>query len=270
MAEFSTKVVLILGSEGHIGKALLNRLIEQVVFHLAGEVGRENCEQMPDLTLESNLIGTLNVLQCCERHIHSKLIYAGTSESYGDYYNGEQVTEVNQEPKRFNNIYGLSKWYAERLIRHYSYKYSIPSVIVRYFMCYGPGEYPTRFRSFMSRMIDDALHDRTITVHANTSRSWCYIDDIVSGTIAASEYDKLELFNIGNGKKQLQTEVIAKSIIKQTNSNSKLLIIDSPPNVYQHKHASFEKTRELLKWEAEIDIIEGIKRTIEWQRSVMS
>ena len=83
---------------------------------------------------------------------------------------------------------------------------------MRFFMCYGPGERPDPFRSAMTNFIDRVRHDRPITVHRGTSRSWCYIDDIVAGCRLLMENwdgERYEGFNIGRGDPQPTTDVAA-------------------------------------------------------------
>lgn len=249
----------------------LNKAFEvkpDVVFHLAGEVGRLNCEERPIVTIENNVIGTLNVIQHC-LNVGAKLIYAGTSESYGDLFNGNKIDEKYIDTKvSHNTIYGLSKFQGEQLIEYYVQRYGLQAVILRYFMCYG-NEKPSKYRSAMSQFIKNALLDEPLFVHGNTSRSWCHIDDTVSGTITAAGSAVFDYFNIGN-EAEINTLALAEKIIEFCNSKSKIVKITVPDDIYPQKKVSFEKMRSVFNWKAHVGIDEGIKREIACQKSLLA
>jgi len=235
-----------------------------IVFHLAGEVSRETAEHWPNITVENNVLGTLNVIRLCLK-TGSKLIYAGTSEEYGGLYlNGVPVTE-DMRPRDQQGIYGLTKWMAEEFIEYYHRRYNLKAIVVRIFMCYGPGEYPSPYRSAITRFIDWARRGEPLHVHKGGKRSWCYIDDTISALIAASRYNKegFAIFNIGSDE-LVTMENVAKEIIKFTNSKSKIILEDAPPGVTLVKKGSFKKAEELLRWKAQVPFQEGLKRTIRW------
>ena len=170
------------------------------VFHLAGEVGRENGEQFPRRCVDINVSGTLNLVQLCQEY-GARLYFASTSEIYGDH-GSDLVTEELETDTVLapTNCYGWSKLHAEHYLRHFSESQGLKAAAMRFFMCYGPGERPDPFRSAMTNFIDRVRHDRPITVHRGTSRSWCYIDDIVAGCRLLMENwdgERYEGFNIG-------------------------------------------------------------------------
>src|SRR3989475_3262355 len=181
------------------------------VFHLAGEVGRENGELFARRAVDINVGGTLNLIQLC-REYGSRLIYAGTSEAYGDV--GENVMFEDLAPGKLTNCYALSKFQAEQYVRHFVENYDLQAHIIRIFMCYGPGEFPSYFRSAVSRFVYNALHDRPIFVHRGALRSWCFIDDIVEGWRLVMEgfaKGRAEVYNIGRHDPRSMLDV-AKTI----------------------------------------------------------
>ena len=106
--------------------------------------------------------------------------------------------------------YGWSKLQAEHYLRHFSQSQGLKAASMRFFMCYGPGERPDPYRSAMTNFIDNVRHDRPITVHRGTSRSWCYIDDIVAGCRSLMEgWDgrRYEAYNLGRDDPRPMTEV---------------------------------------------------------------
>lgn len=234
----------------------------EVVFHLAGEVSNDACEKMPVQTIQSNLIGVLNVLRFCEL-TGAQLLFTSSSQVYADRCGGDILTE-DMVPCYHSGIYGITNWMGEELIRYYHKRYGVQSIIVRLFMCYGPGDFPNRYRSALVRFIEWAVNNEPIIVHSGAVRGWCYIDDMVDGIIAASEYDDgCEVFNIGRGGHISMAE-LAKCIIEITGSKSDIVYKHAPDHVILKKVASFEKAKRLLNWEAKIPLAEGLEKTIKW------
>ncbi len=243
------------------------------VFHLAGEVGRVNGEQFPRRCVDINVSGTMNLAQLCREH-GARLYFASTSEIYGDHHD-ETVVETFETERvlRPTNCYGWSKLHAEHYLRHFSESEGLKAASMRFFMCYGTGEYPDPYRSAMTNFIDSLRHDRPITVHRGTSRSWCYIDDIVAGCRALMDrWDgtSYQAFNIGRSDPRPTTEV-AELIARLLDKPTDLITYSDPgPLVTPVKNASFEKARTMLGFEAAISLQEGIERTIEWQRATIA
>lgn len=242
------------------------------VFHLAGEVGRENGEQFPRRCVDINVSGTLNLIQLCLEY-GARMYFASTSEIYGDHGSELIVEEMEErEVLRPTNCYGWSKLQAEHYLRHFSNTSGLTAASMRFFMCYGPGERPDPYRSAMTNFIDSVRHDRPITVHRGTSRSWCYIDDIVAGCQALMErWDgrSYEAFNIGRHDPQPTTDV-AELICSMLGKPTGLIELADPgPLVTPVKNASFAKAERLLGYLAQVDLSDGIRRTIEWQTSTL-
>ncbi len=305
---------LVIGSEGTIGKKLVERLQQKnyevyradrfiksepdyficdikefetlnkmfkvcpdVVFHLAAEVGRLMADNCPSLSIQSNCIGTYNIIKYCLEY-DCKLLYASSSEVYGDLFNkGWQhngrpklpfmVHEGNNIHKAQQGVYGLTKWMGEELVDLYVRQYDLRAVIVRYFMCYG-NEMPTGYRSALCEFIDKALKGEDIRVHIGAKRSWCYIDDIVEGTILVANAGAYNYaFNIGKAE-SMSMRWLAAKIVELTDSTSKIIEVIPTENVYLVKAASFELAEKNLGFRAKISIEEGLKRTIKWQSSL--
>ena len=242
------------------------------VFHLAGEVGRENGEQFPRRCVDINVSGTLNLIQLAIE-FGARLYFASTSEIYGDH-GVAPVTEALETDTvlRPTNCYGWSKLQAEQYLRHFSRTQDLKAVSMRFFMCYGPGERPDPYRSAMTNFIDSIRHGRPITVHEGTSRSWCYIDDIVAGCrLLMERWDgsSYEAFNLGRADPKPMTEV-AELICDQLGQPRSLIQLAQPgPLVTPIKNASFEKAKRVLGFEATVGLSEGIERTIKWQRATL-
>ena len=241
------------------------------VFHLAGEVGRENGEEFPRRCVDINVSGTLNLIQLCLEH-GAKLYFASTSEVYGHASSGLKVgEEMVDEGQLFpTNVYGISKLQAEHYLRHFSANYGLKALSYRFFMCYGEGEQPNPYRSAMANFVHRVLNDQPIAVHRGTARSWCYISDIVEGIIAAMErghFRQYEAYNIGR-EGLTPMEEVAETICRLAGKSTDLIQLGEPGRfVTPVKDASFAKAKRELGFEAGIDLEEGIRRTIAWQRA---
>lgn len=238
------------------------------VFHLAGEVGRENGEQFPRRCVDINVSGTLNLIQLCLEY-GARMYFASTSEIYGDHGTATVSEEMEElQVLQPTNCYGWSKLQAEQYLRHFSKTSGLRAASMRFFMCYGPGERPDPYRSAMTNFIDSVRHDRPITVHRGTSRSWCFIDDIVAGCqLLMERWDgaSYEAFNIGRHDPRPTTEVAELICSMLGKSNALIQLADPGPLVTPIKNASFDKADRLLGFRASIDLEEGIGKTISWQ-----
>jgi dTDP-glucose 4,6-dehydratase len=242
------------------------------VFHLAGEVGRENGEQFPRRCVDINVSGTINLIQLCLEHA-ARLYFASTSEIYGNH-GAERLTEDLEvlQPLRPTNCYGWSKLQAEHYLRHFNQSQGLRAASMRFFMCYGPGERPDPYRSAMANFIHELRHDRPITVHRGTARSWCYIDDIVTGCrslMERADLSQYHAYNIGREDPQPMTAV-AETLCRLLDKPTSLINLADPgPLVTPVKNASFDKARADLGFEATTPLEDGMRRTIEWQQATI-
>lgn len=241
------------------------------VFHLAGEVGRENGELFPRRCVDINVSATLNLIQLC-REYGARLYFASTSEVYGERGPETVLTEdlVETEPVQPHNCYGLSKLQAEQYIQHFVEYYDLQALSFRFFMCYGPPELPNTFRSAMANFVHRALNGEHMKAHRGTARSWCFIDDIVEGCRMAMEgFDPArgyQAYNVGRDG-LIDTVECARLICRLADAPQDLVEVVEPGPFTTHvKRASFEKIRDDFGFEAKVDLEEGIRRTIEWQR----
>jgi nucleoside-diphosphate-sugar epimerase len=245
------------------------------VFHLAGEVGRENGELFPKRCVDVNVSGLLNLIQLCREH-QARLYFASSSEVYGERGSETLLTEelIDEIPVQPHNCYGLSKLQAEQYVQHFVEYYDLEALSFRFFMCYGPPEYPNPFRSAMTNFVYRALRSERITAHRGTARSWCFIDDIVEGCRLAMEgFDPLrgyQAYNIGRAGLVDMVDC-AKLVCRLAGVSEDLVEVTDPGRFVTHvKHASFDKAKTDFGFKAKIDLEEGIRRTIEWQRENVS
>ena len=241
------------------------------VFHLAGEVGRENGEQFPRRCIEINESGTINLAQLCMKY-GARLYFASSSEIYGELGAMKLSEELDERlVLKPTNVYGWSKLQAERYLRHLVEGYGLRAASFRFFMVYGPGEYPSPYRSAMANFIYRVLSDQPIAVHRGTARSWCYVDDVVEGCRLVMEHspdDGYHAYNLGRDDLRSMEE-IAQLVCEFAGKPASLIRVVDPPQrlLTTIKDASFEKAKRVLGYESRIAVEEGIPLTMEWQRS---
>jgi nucleoside-diphosphate-sugar epimerase len=231
--------------------------------HLAAKVGRLFGEQEPMETITDNVGMTALVAQACgTRKI--RLAYASTSEVYGD--NGEEACDEDEGPWTLpHNLYGISKLFGEDVCRHYAPE---GLTIFRFSMPYGPGLPAGRGRAAIINMLHQALHGRQIPVHRGAERSWCYVTDTVRAARMVLERTNGGAFNIGRDDAAVTMLHVAELACQLTGETpSRIREIDPPKMQTVVKRLSTKKIR-ALGWKPEVDLIEGMTRTLEWVKTL--
>ncbi len=229
----------------------------KVIYHLAAMVSRITCEKVPHLTIDTNVNGTMNVIQLCKL-LDAKLINFSTSEVYGNTKNIMSECDIPNP----NNLYGLSKWIAEQLIK-YEVSNGLKAITVRPFMIYDEDETLGIHRSAMIRFVENLIQGNKIQIHKGAIRSWLHIDDAV---VAFEELlnDNVNItINISNPLVN-HIEFIVKIICEQLGLKFEDMveIIDLPEKITLVKLTNFTIQKQLLKFEPKINIEEGIERVI--------
>lgn len=192
----------------------------EVVYLLAAMVSRVTCEDSPGLTIDTNLSGLNNVIQLC-KIFNSRLVYFSTSEVYGNI--GGKLSEDRQcKP---NNIYGLTKYIGEELVRYYLHD----AIIVRPFMFYDEDETRGDHRSAMIRFCYHLVRKEKITVHKGSRRSWMHISDavkVLERLLYVHATDNI-IVNIGS-EGTVPTEHLAKMICDKLSIDYSQYVIEEP------------------------------------------
>ena len=256
-------------------KIFKDKKIDQVI-HMAGEVGRMVGEEHPQKMMYVNNIGTLNLIKLCLEY-NAKLVYFSTSEVYGHLFDiGRSVKEEDLEKGSIfttTNIYAMSKLFGEAIVKHYVENYRLNAVTIRPFMVYGPGEYPSKYRSALINFVNSALRGEKLTVHKGTKRAWCYISDFIKGLYLVMQQPfsgKYEAFNIGSDEYHTMEET-AQMIIEECGANRNLIEVVEPPKKFLslNKIFSIDKIR-AFGYEPIVSLKEGIHEVAKWQKIEMA
>lgn len=234
-----------------------------IVFHLAGQPGVRYSLENPESTKKINIEGTSNVLNACKENNVKKLIFASTSS----VYENTQASPIDEEHKtKPLSVYGSSKLEAETLCKGFSKDLDV--VILRYHSVYGPRGRPDMAVYKWTELI---FNKKPITVFGdgNQTRDMTYVDDIVDGTIRASQVDGIsgEIFNLANGKNVSMNYVL--KLIEEYSGNKPIIQYqEKRKDEAQDTLADIKKAKTVLGFDPKITVEEGLKRTINWHKKL--
>ena len=235
------------------------------VIHLASCASPVAYSNHPINTLKSGSIGTINALGIARKY-GSKFLLSSTSEVYGDPKVTPQPESYwgNVNPVGPRSMYDESKRFAEAATQAYISEYSLNAKIIRIFNTYGPSMQINDGR-VVTNFIVQALKNQDITIYGDGSqtRSFCYVDDTVAGLLLALNYDKPEIFNIGNDN-EITIKQFAEFIIEVTNSRSNLVYKDLPQDDPLQRKPDLTKSSKILGYKPLVSLEEGILKTINW------
>jgi dTDP-glucose 4,6-dehydratase len=234
-----------------------------VVYHLAALASPIDYLRSPLKSLKTGSYGTHNALGLAKLK-RARFLLASTSEVYGD-------PEVHPQPESYwgnvnpigpRGVYDEAKRYAEALTMAYHGQQGVDTAIVRIFNTYGP-----RMRSHDGRAIPtfvrQGLENEPLTVFGDGSqtRSFCYVDDLIRGLhLLAGSGEHLPV-NLGNPHEFSILE-LAQTVIKVTSSKSEIVFEALPIDDPQVRQPDITRARQLLSWEPEIELEEGLRRML--------
>jgi len=236
-----------------------------LIYHFASPASPEKYMAQAINTMEVNTTGTLRLLEYSLK-AGARFVFASTSEIYGDPLVSPQNESYwgNVNPIGPRSVYDEAKRFGETLVAHFQRETEANAGIVRIFNTYGPNMDPYDGR-VVSNFIRQALLGEPLTIYGTgeQTRSFCYIDDLVRG-IQAMGVSKLPgPINLGNPQERTLLD-LAELVLKITSSSSSLEFRELPEDDPKQRCPDISKARELLNWEPEVEISDGIKRTADW------
>jgi UDP-glucose 4-epimerase len=240
-----------------------------LVVQLAAIAGIDTVIQRPTETMRVNMIGTANVLEAALDSGCERVVCFSTSEVFGSqaFRSAETDRTVMGPLGEARWSYAVSKLAAEHLAHAYHREHGLDTVVIRPFNVYGPGQVGEgAVHTFVAR----ALRGQDLEIRGDGTqiRAWCYIDDVVRALLAALESDRAigESFNIGNSRAVVTVYGLANAVVRITGSTSRIRYIqDDEPDI-ELRVPNVDKAREVLGFEAEVDLEEGLHRTAAWYR----
>src|SRR5437870_10105560 len=248
--------------DGGSVRSLFHREKVDAIAHLAARAGVRPSIQHPQLYCDTNVIGTLHLLEAARVTGVERFIFASSSSVYGasktvPFSEDQQLTQTLSP-------YGATKIAGELLCSTYSHLYQIRVVALRYFTVYGPRQRP-----------DLAIHQFTRRIHAGqpidqfgdgtTRRDYTYIDDIIQGTMAALNYDgpMFDVFNLGESQ-TIQLKDLIAAIETALGKKAKINRLSEQPGDMPLTCADISKARKLLGYNPKTKFEDGLPRFVDW------
>jgi len=255
--------------EGDIrNQAALARIFEEtkfdVIVHLAARAGVRPSLAEPVLYAETNVTGTINLLELARAHGVKQFVFGSSSSVYG--INAKVPFSEDDPIRQPISPYAATKAAGELLCHTYAHLYGVRAVCLRFFTVYGARQRPDLAIHKFARLITEG---KPIPVFGDgtTRRDYTFVEDIVQGVRAAIDYDKsmYEVINLGESQTVELCELIAL-LEKELNAHAVIDRKPAQPGDVPQTFADIAKARRLLGYNPQTKIEEGIRRFVEWFR----
>ena len=243
------------------------------IYNLACPASPIHYQSDPVKTVQTNVIGSLNMLELAKKN-NAKILQASTSEVYGDPKTNPQ-SEIywgNVNPIGIRSCYDEGKRCAETLFFDYHRQYKINIKVCRIFNTYGPRMHKNDGR-VISNFIIQALNNKPITIYGQglQTRSFCYVDDLIDGLIKFMNTDNniTGPVNLGSDK-EISIKDLAVKIIELTNSKSEIKFLKSLPDDPMQRRPDLSLAEKVIDWSFNVELDKGIKSTIKFFREKLN
>lgn len=243
-----------------------------LVYHLAAEFGRKNGEEFYEQVWQTNAIGTKNLITL-QRQLGFKMIHASSSEVYGEMRlpEGELMAETLTDTRGFqpSNDYAVSKWANELQIRNSWAEWNAPTMVLRFFNAYGPGEHYTPYRSVVCLFCYKALRGEPWDVFPNYHRVFMFVEEFVATLVrAVTRFHPGQTINVG-GTEYRSVQELSDLVIRLTGASPGLAMLKPWDGLNTvNKRPDITKARMLLGHDPKVTLEEGVPKTLEWMRKV--
>jgi UDP-glucose 4-epimerase len=241
------------------------------IVHCAAIAGVDTVVESPVRTMRVNMIGTYNALEAAlaTNDTLERFVDFSTSEVFGThaFHVDETHATTTGSVGEARWTYAVSKLAGEHMAHAYHEELGLPTVSVRPFNVFGPGQIGGgAIRAF----IEAALAGRDLTIHGDGAqiRAWCYVDDMVDAVMRCLERPEAvgQSFNVGNARSAVTIFDLAQRIKRLTGCPGELVFQPIHYVDVELRIPNVEKARTLLGWEAQVELDDGLARTIAWYR----
>lgn len=241
------------------------------IYNLACPASPVHYQVNPIKTIKTSTVGMVNMLGLAKR-VKARLLQASTSEVYGDPEEHPQKESYwgNVNPIGVRSCYDEGKRVAETLCMDYHRSNNVDVRIVRIFNTYGPRMHPNDGR-VVSNFIVQALKGEPVTIYGDGSqtRSFCFVDDLVVGLVSMMENQTdVGPINLGNPA-EITVRELAERVIQLTGSKSRIEVRPLPQDDPRKRKPDITKAKSVLHWEPRVPLEDGLRRTIEYFRSII-
>jgi len=241
---------------------LVGRVKPEVIFHLAAQIDVRKSVSDPATDARINVEGTINVLRAAHEHGVRRVV--NTSTGGAIYGEGRQIPAPEDHPSAPEAPYGLSKWCAEQYCEIFTRLHGLSTVSLRYGNVYGPRQDPLGEAGVIAIFCGKLLDGGTATIFGSgeQTRDYVFVDDVVESNLRAAESDVSGPINIGLGQEKSVLDIVT-------------VLNDHAENGFQPEHAAERpgevqrialdpsRAREALGWQAQVELDEGLRRTLD-------
>ncbi|MED0661190.1 NAD-dependent epimerase/dehydratase family protein [Bacillus smithii] len=240
-------------------KQIIKREKPDVVFHLAAQADVGQSIREPKYDADMNINGTINILEACREASVKKIIFASTSGVYGNL----QKDLISEKDLTMPiSYYGLSKLTAESYIRLFHQLYGLSYTILRYGNVYGPRQSAKGEGGVIAIFIDRIKKGMPLMIHGDgeQTRDFVYVKDIVRANIAAVEKGDQETIQVSTGK-SISINHLVKMLTQIYGSPIETIYTHARTGDIKHSCLDNKKARQLLQWNPQVDIFNGLTET---------
>lgn len=232
----------------------------EAAIHLAARAGVRQAVEIPQVYLETNANGTLNLLEYCKKNDVHKLVLASTSSIYGA--NPPLPTTEEADSSRPLQIYAASKKAAEVMAFTYHHLFDLDATVFRFFTVYGPAGRPDMV---MFRFTQWIAEGKTVQITGDGSqmRGFTYVDDIARGVLSGLKPLGYEIINLG-GHETITINELLQSIETRLGKKAVVEFIPRHPADADANWANVDKARRILGWEPQVSLDDGITALVNW------
>ncbi|RLB10232.1 MAG: nucleotide sugar epimerase [Deltaproteobacteria bacterium] len=232
------------------------------IINLAARAGVRQSVENPWVYFETNVTGTLNLLEMCRKYEIKKFVLASSSSVYGQSSTMPYKEDTNTDEPL--SPYASSKKSAETLCYTYHYLYGLDITVFRYFTVYGPAGRPDMS---LFRFVQWIMEEKPIVVFGDgkQSRDFTYIDDIARGTILGLKFLGYKIINLGSDKPVVLMDAI-RLIEKFTGKKAEIKYLPRHPADVPATWADIRRASELLGWRPETHFEDGIRKLVDWYK----
>ena len=239
-----------------------------VVFHEAALPSVERSVKNPLESNEVNITGTLNVLLAARDEGVQRVVFAASSAAYGNSPVLPKEETMTPEPL---SPYAVSKLAAEQYARIFHELYGLSTISLRYFNVFGPRQDPTtQYAGVIAKFITCALEGKPFPIFGDgeQSRDFTYVSNVVDANLLAAEakVEGAPLMNIAYGERASLNQIV-DMLNELTGQNLPTQYSPERAGDVRHSHASLKRAKEMLGYAPKVDLLEGLRRTVEWYRS---
>ena len=231
-----------------------------LVFHEAAMVSVEQSIENPPASNRVNAGATIELLEAARRE-DARVVLASSSAIYG---HPDSVPVSEDDPKEPTSPYGIDKLALDHYARRYNDLYGLETVALRYFNVFGPRQNP-EYSAVVSVFFDQAADGGPLTVEGDgeQTRDFVHVSDVVRANLLAATTDRVgEAFNVGTGHSVTINE-LAQTVVELTDSAVDVTHVDPRPGDIRHSEADISKAREVLGYEPEVGLREGLEHLAE-------